>query len=121
MAMQITTLKDRRRNTRVATLMDCRFVYKDIAHGAVIVDLSQKGALVSSGFMPPVGENISLTIQSSPVKKSIMLNGKVSRNIRQGKTDRFVVLFDQCPLELADLITEYNSIQEKKEEHFNDW
>ena len=125
MVVRKRILKDLRINARIHTLLDCRFIHEDITYNAVLMDLSQKGALLSSDFLPPTGGNIALIIQSTLIKKDLLLSGKVSPGERgkteQGRKGRFVVQFDQTPLDLINLITKSHSIQKENEAQLNDW
>ena len=46
----ITT--DKRYNSRTVVRLDAKITYERSEHAAVIVDLSQRGALISSEFLP---------------------------------------------------------------------
>ena len=113
MVIRSRASQDLRGNSRVIALMNCRFTHQDITYDAVVVDLSQKGAMLSSDFLPPTGSNVSITIQSNPLKKELLLSGKVTRGTTvgtdQGKKGRFVVHFGQYPIDLINLLSKLHS------------
>ena len=76
-------MQDSRNNSRVDSCIDCRFVYKNVPYEAVVVDLSQKGAKISSLFLPPTGAPISIALNSKHLKKELMLYGEVVRGSRE--------------------------------------
>lgn len=89
---------------------------KEETYDAVIVDLTQKGALLSSDFLPPTGENISITIPPKLLKKELLLSGKVTRGTMvmtdQGQKGRFVVHFGQYPLDLISLLAKLHDAKD---------
>jgi hypothetical protein len=101
--------QDFRRSSRAIALLECKLTYEDSEHNAVIVDLSQKGALISSPFLPPADSVVALTIQSKHLKKELKLRGKVTRstkvNTDHGPRGRYVVNFNHTPLDLISLLT----------------
>ncbi|RPJ13510.1 MAG: PilZ domain-containing protein, partial [Desulfobacteraceae bacterium] len=100
--------RDQRENSRIIALLDCRFIHNNLAYDAVIVDLSQKGAKLSSKFMPPAGSEIVTTIRSNQLENELKLYGKVLRGARvmtdHGNMGRFVVRFHNTPLDLISLL-----------------
>jgi hypothetical protein len=125
MAVRNKTLKDLRSNARITAFLDCQVIHENKTHDAVIADLSRKGALLASSFLPATGEKIGISIQSSLIKKHLSLSGTVGRCTRetsgQGEKGQFVVRFDQCPLDLVTLITKLHAKQEEYEAQLNDW
>ena len=108
MTVRSRVLQDHRENSRIIALLDCKLTYSDRAYDAVMVDLSRNGALISAAFMPSIGEQITLSVKSDHLKSELTLTGKVLRGARvttdHGKKCRFVVRFDQTPLDLIRLI-----------------
>lgn len=71
--------KDRRNISRIATRFSCHFTYEGVSREAVVIDLSLKGALLSSKFMPPLGASVTLTMKLPSSKEPLKLEGKVIR------------------------------------------
>ncbi len=99
--------QDRRRLSRIATCLDCRFEASGTSREGVVIDLSLKGAYVSSAFLPPGDGRIRLTILSGLLKQPLTIEGRVRRRLAgmsgSGK-GRFGVEFDHTPVDLAGLI-----------------
>ena len=108
MAVRSRVSQDRRSSSRVIELLDCLFTYEDSAHKAVIVNLSQKGATLSSRIRVPTGDIIRITIPTEQLNKKIRLSGKVMRSTRistdHGPKYRSVVEFSHTPLDLSNLV-----------------
>ena len=108
MAIQSRVSQDRRSSSRIIERLDCLFSYEDSAHKAVIVNLSQKGATLSSGTRIPTGDIIGITIPTEQLNKKIKLSGKVMRSTRisndHGLKYRSVVQFSHTPLDLSNLV-----------------
>lgn len=108
MAVQSRVSQDRRSSSRIVERLDCLFTYEDSAHTAVIVNLSQKGATLSSGTQIPTGDIIRITIPTEKLNKNIKLSGKVMRSARistdHGLKYRFVVQFSHTPPDLCNLV-----------------
>lgn len=104
---------DRRSSSRVVELLDCSFTYGDESHSAVIVDLSQNGAMLSSRCRVPIGDIIGINIPLEDVKKKLTVNGKVMRSTRvatdHGLRYRSVVQFGHTPLDLVILVAKLNA------------
>ncbi len=101
------TAQDRRRMSRIATCLDCRFESSGISRDGVVIDLSLEGAYVSSSFIPPEDGRIRLTILSDLVKRPLAIEGRVRRwhvGMAESGKGRFGVKFDHAPIDLADLI-----------------
>jgi hypothetical protein len=100
--------QDRRRLSRLIALLSCKFTYKQVTHNATLVDLSIKGAFLSSIFLPPIGGPIRVFLQSRQLKKPLALDGIVVRGgwgtSERGKISRFGVRFNSSPLELISLL-----------------
>ena len=105
--------KDRRSSSRVVELLNCHFTYRDSTHKAVMVNLSQKGALFSSRFQVPKGETIDIAIQTNQLQKKLTLRGIVERSNRvttdHGIMGRFFVRFGHTPLDLLVLLARLNA------------
>jgi len=130
---QSRVLQDHRRQSRISVQMECRFKIDDNKeYGALILDLSQGGAFLSSTLLPvnesqtfeesiPHGESprydenflstenkISITLDRSEMKKPLTLTGTVKRSAvgmsEYGKVAQFGVEFENTPLEFLRLI-----------------
>jgi hypothetical protein len=100
-------MQDRRAISRLLVNMDCEFMYQDIKREAIITNLSLKGASLVSKCLPPIGTNISITLKTPLLEKTMTLAGKVTRSgfpvgsIR----GRFGISFGYTPLELVKFVT----------------
>jgi hypothetical protein len=101
-------MQNRRINSRVIAHLDCRITHGGASYDAVIVDLSQKGALMASKFLPPTGSEISIILQTQLLKNTLILSGTVLREIQirpeDGPLCRFAVQFGHTPLDLIILL-----------------
>ena len=99
---------DFRENTRFIARLDCRFTCEDKIYDAVIVDLSRKGAMLISPFLPSTGKKISVAIRSDLSKDPLTLDGKVLRGnwvtTGYGRRGRFAVRFAHSHLDLMSLL-----------------
>lgn len=113
MPVQSRVSQDRRNASRLVAHLDCSLKHKKTDYSAVIVDLSSKGALVSSPCIPAVNDGIGITIKSEHLKRDLTLTGQVLRSTdamtEYGKRGRFVVRFHESPLDLALLIAKIYS------------
>jgi hypothetical protein len=75
---------------------------------AVVVDLSLKGAFLSSKFLPPKGGDVTLNLKVPLLKRTLMLDGKVIRGCwamsDHGKLSRFGIRFSHASSDLIELI-----------------
>lgn len=105
--------QERRRCSRVVELLNCQFTHGDSTYSAVIVNLSQKGALLSSRSEVPIGSSIEITIASEDPGKKIMVGGKVMRSTGvatdHGRMFRFVIRFSYTPLDILKLLAKLNA------------
>jgi hypothetical protein len=80
---------------------------------AVVVNLSQTGAMLSSGFQVPAGDTIEITIPTEDLDKNIKLTGKATRSTRvttdHGIKYRTVIQFTHTPLGLLNLLSKLHS------------
>jgi hypothetical protein len=108
MAMESRAMQDRRNSSRIITGMDCRMEYNHSTYDAVIVDISPKGALISSPCLPPLNGEVKISIKSKHLQKELKLHGNVLRGsevmTEHGKRGRFSVHFYNSPLDLLVLI-----------------
>lgn len=108
MATQSRSIQDRRNSSRIITVMDCRMEYNNSIYDAVIVDISPKGALISSPCLPYLNGEVKISIKSKHLKKELTLYGNVLRGsevmTEHGKRGRFSVGFYNSPLDLLVLI-----------------
>ena len=126
---QNRVIQDRRRLSRISMQMECRFKSDDHEYGALMLDLSQGGALLSSALLPPqesfsdtkdvtassnepvpIQESrISLTLEAEGLRKPMTLEGTIKRSAvgmsEYGKVAQFGVEFENTPLELLRLIS----------------
>jgi c-di-GMP-binding flagellar brake protein YcgR len=132
--VQNRVLQDRRRLSRISVQMECQFKSDDKEYGALLLDLSQGGALLSSTLLPAQqgsadqedGDGneysqkndddfldhesaISITLNASGLKGPMTLSGKIKRRSigmsEYGKVVQFGVEFAHSPLELLRLIS----------------
>ena len=108
-------LQDSRKQSRVFVQIECRFESDEKEYDALMLDLSQGGALLASTFLPdekniPSQENkITITIEGIDVLKApLALSGTIRRsNVGMsefGKMAQFGIEFENSPLELLRLI-----------------
>jgi len=101
--------QDRRNISRVIARLDCSFISGGVSHEAVIVDLSLKGAFLSSNFLPPNGSTITVEIKPPAVKMALSFNCTVLRGTwvmaEQGKRSRFGIRFTASHPDLLILIS----------------
>jgi len=95
---------------RVIARLDCQFTYNGVSHKGVVVDVSLKGALLSSVFLPPVNSEISIRIETSYLPEPLVLDGRIQRGnwgmTDHGKVGRFGVEFKSPSLALIKLINQ---------------
>jgi hypothetical protein len=107
--------QDRRVISRVLARLNCGLTCEGVSHEGVIVDLSLKGAFLSSRWLPPQGSNVASTLQTPLLKKILILEGKVLRGhwimSDHGKMSRFGIRFSHTPLDLIELINKLLSSQ----------
>ena len=113
--VQNRVLQDQRRQSRISVQMECKFKSKDKEYGALMLDLSQGGTLLSSTFLPdqgdlPAQENkISIILDTERLKTPLTLEGTIKRSSigmsEYGKVAQFGVEFENTPLDLLRLIS----------------
>jgi len=126
--VQNRVLQDRRRLSRISVQMECRFTSDEKEYGALMLDLSQGGALISSTLLPaqqdiieddrsskkdedfPDQESrVSITLDAIGLKGPMTLCGTIKRSAigmsEYGKVAQFGVEFEHTPLELLRLIS----------------
>jgi hypothetical protein len=112
MAIRSRVEQDRRGISRVVTRLDCQITFDGVSRDAVIVDLSLRGAFLSSSFLPPKDGAVTITLKSPISKKVLKLEGKVVRGgwgmSDHGQLSRFGVRFSHAPLDLAEIIRKLN-------------
>ena len=112
MTIQTRVSQDRRNISRVMSRLDCHFTFEGKRHEAVIINLSMKGAFLSSPAMPPNGSNIIVEIRQPGVKKDLVFDGTVLRgtwvNSDHGKLGRFGIRVANAPIGLLALISKLN-------------
>ena len=135
--IQNRVLQDRRRLSRISVQMECRFKSDDKEYGALMLDLSQGGALLSSTLLPPEEDfeeenlsvqrkppakeekfpseesRISITLESGGLKSPMTLSGTIRRSSvgmsEYGRVAQFGVEFENTPLQLLRLISVLSS------------
>jgi len=123
--MQNRVMQDQRRQSRVSVQMECRFKSDDKEYGALMLDLSNGGTLISSTFLPnqrdvPDQEDkISITLNTDRLKGPLTLSGTIRRSSigvsEYGKVAQFGVEFENTPMELLRLICALSSRQKTPE------
>jgi hypothetical protein len=107
--------QDRRGISRVVARLDCMFTCDGVSHEAVMVDLSLKGAFLSSRWLPPPGSKITATLQTPLLARTLKLEGEVMRGdwimSDHGKLGRFGIRFSHTSLELIELINKLMTSQ----------
>jgi len=126
--VQNRVLQDRRRLSRISVQMECRFKSEEKEYGALMLDLSQGGALLSSTLLPGQQDSIdeerpskkseefpdqesriSITLDAVGLKGPMTLSGTIKRSAigmsEYGKVAQFGVEFEHTPLELLRLIS----------------
>jgi hypothetical protein len=105
---QTRVTQDRRRSSRLETSLDCRFEFEGNSYEAVAIELSLKGALLASTFLPPSGSLITFTIESTHLKNPLIFEGKVKRvngfSSPSGRK-RFGIEVSSPPVDLAILVS----------------
>jgi len=105
--------QDRRKTSRVMARLTCHFTLDGVSHEAVIIDMSLKGAYLSSKILPPNNTTITVFVNPPAVKKETKFTGTVIRGAwamsEHGKLGRFGVRFGATPLDLIGLISTLNS------------
>ena len=95
-------LQDRRSAARVSTLLTCHYTYEGVRREAVLHDISLRGALLSSKFMPPIDKTISILLKPSGSTDDLRLEGKIVRGgweiSEHGNFGKFSVRFTDTPL-----------------------
>jgi hypothetical protein len=108
MVIRSRATQDRRGISRLIARLDCEFIYEGVGHKAVLVDLSLRGAFLSSKYLPPKGGHVTVTLQPPHVKKTLTLDGKVIRGgwgmSEHGELSRFGIQFSHSPSDLIELI-----------------
>jgi len=99
---------DQRAISRVATRFNCHFTYEGVRREAVAINLSIRGAFLSSKFLPPVGSQISVSFKLPELKETMNLDAKVVRGgsgtSDHGAISRFAIRFTYAPSQLITLI-----------------
>jgi PilZ domain len=107
-SVKVRVVQDRRVVSRVVTQMECNCIIEGESHQAKVINLSLKGASLSSKFRPPKDSDVKLALKTSLVKKTLTMEGKIVRvsnaMSEQGYKYRFGVRFNYSPLELVELI-----------------
>lgn len=100
--------QDRRIVSRLETCLDCSFECNGKKYDAVILNISLKGAYLSSGFLPPPGSILRLAVKVPGAGRPVALEGQVNRSghivTDNGMKGRFGMRFPSPPLPLSGLI-----------------
>ncbi|MDR0842269.1 MAG: PilZ domain-containing protein [Acidobacteriota bacterium] len=111
-------LQDRRRLARIGTHMKCQFRANGEEYEALMLDLSQEGAFLSSSFLPASKSKIFLNLQAECLKSPLELKGTVMRGVsamsEHGRVGQFGVEFENPPLDLIRLISAFSAGHNKK-------
>jgi hypothetical protein len=107
-ALASRVTQDRRNLSRVAARLSCLYTYEGVSQPAVLLDLSLRGALLSSKSMPPINETISITLKPPTSEEVLKLEGMVVRGgwgiSDHGAVGKFGVRFNRTPPQLLTLI-----------------
>jgi len=102
-------VQDRRAAARVNAHLVCQFSFQKHDYEAMIKDISLKGAFLWSAFMPPVGSNVVITVQTPLLASPLVLEATVVRTDcslnERGTAGSFAVIFNSSPLGLVKLIS----------------
>jgi hypothetical protein len=113
MTTQTHVIQDRRSTSRLMARLDCHFTFERIRYNAVVINLSLKGAFLSSAFMPPIGSSMLVQIREPGAKKSLVFDSTVIHvtrdNSNHGRLGGFGVRFGNAPAGLFSLINKLNS------------
>ncbi len=113
MATQRNPVSDRRASPRVKVHLDCHFTYEGTEYKAFIKDLSSRDAFLWSSFMPPVGAEISIKLESQYFNTPLILQGKTVRQdrkyMKQNTVDAFAVRFGYSSPKVALLISKISN------------
>lgn len=108
MAIRSRAIQDRRNLSRIIVRLDCQFVHEGKIYEAVMVDLSLKGAYLSSDFLPPNKSTITVRVKSPETSKLLVLDGTVVRGTwvmsEHGKRGRFGIRFSFGSVDLISLM-----------------
>jgi hypothetical protein len=107
-AIKSRVVQDLRTTSRVFTRLNCSYVHDGLSRDAVLLDISLRGALLSSRFLPPKDDTVVITVRV-PVSNDVLnLEGIVTRGVRgqseHGAVGKLSVRFTSPPLELLSLI-----------------
>ena len=96
--------QDKRNVSRVPAHLKCQVVYDGKSHDATIVNISLKGAFLSSPLVPPIGSTIVLVVKSRELKAPLQLEATVVRGT-QALSDHGIVgdLYEVLPALTAAL------------------
>jgi hypothetical protein len=101
-------VQDRRNISRISTRFSCHFTLEGVSREAVAIDLSLKGALLSSKIMPPIGAEITIILRPPGLKNGLRLEARVVRGgwgiSDHGAIGKFGIRFRNTPPELMHLI-----------------
>ncbi len=108
MISKIRVIQDRRSVSRIIARLACQCSYGGVSHDATLINLSMKGAYLSSKSQPPKSTDVTITLKTSLLKKPLVLEGKILRMgfgvAEQGTQYRFGVRFNYSPLDLVELV-----------------
>jgi hypothetical protein len=102
-------VQDRRAVSRVSADMECRYTYDGMEYSGFVREISLKGALLLSSYMPPHGAAISIRLNASLRDGQLLLDAKVVRrdckDTERGTVKAFGVAIHNGSLALAQLVT----------------
>ena len=105
------SMQDRRVALRDKIILSCRFIFERNEHDALITDISPGGAFLESDFLPPVGANISIRIDTSLVGIRLILKARVLRRdlkkSGRGNREGVGIQFNKDSLKLKKFINKY--------------
>jgi hypothetical protein len=102
-------VQDLRTTSRVIARLNCSYVHSGLSREAVLLNISLRGALLSSRFLPPINDTVVLTVRMPASNDILNLEGKVTRGVRgqseHGAVGKLSVRFAKPPLQLLSLIS----------------
>ncbi|MDM7995022.1 MAG: PilZ domain-containing protein [Acidobacteriota bacterium] len=108
MTIRSRATQDRRNVSRVMARLNCSYTSGEKKYDGVIVNLSLKGAFISSKFLPPEGSTVTVELKPPAVKKPLSFQSTVLRGTwamsEHGKMGRFGIRFDVSNPDLMLLV-----------------
>ena len=114
MTSRIRIVQDRRTVSRVVADLECQCTCKGVNYHSNLINLSLKGAFLSSRFEPPKSGDVVITLKTPLLKKPLVMDARLLRVgvgiSERGSRYRFGVRFDYTPLDLVELVNKLISL-----------